>query len=158
MKSVIINLLIAVIWLLLSPMPSIQRFAVGFLLGWVVLFLFAPLLASENYIRRCVALGRFLLVFAREFVVANINVVWIVLFRDRDDLCPNFIRYSTHGMRPSEILLLTYCISLTPGSTTVEVSEDFETLILHVIDADDPHAVRGRIDAVLKNGILSFTR
>jgi len=158
MKSVVINLLIAGIWLLLSPDPSIERFAIGFLLGWVVLFLFAPLLASESYIRRGMALARFLVVFVREFVVANINVVWIVLFRSRHALNPNFIRYSTRGMRPGEILLLTYCISLTPGSTTVEVSDDFETLILHVLDANDPHAVRARIDAVLKSGILSFTR
>jgi multisubunit Na+/H+ antiporter MnhE subunit len=61
-------------------------------------------------------------------------------------------------LTPFEILLLSYCVSLTPGSTTVHVSEDFQTLVLHSLDAQDAASVRARIDQVLKRGILSFTR
>mgnify|MGYP005838239595 CR=1 FL=1 len=158
MKSFALNLLIAVIWLLLNAEPSVGVFALGFLLGFVLLALFRGVLGSGDYIRRIYALGRFLLVFAAEFLAANLNMVWIVLFRAKASLYPNFITYDVTGLKPFEILLLSYCISLTPGSTTVQVSDDFKTLVLHTLDVRDAAAVRARLDRVLKQGILSFTR
>lgn len=158
MKSFGINLLIAVIWLLLSAEPSVIAFAMGFLLGFVLLAVFQRVLGSRDYMRRVFALGRFLLVFAWEFLVANANVVWIVLLRSKESLHPNFITYDVTGLKPFEVLLLSYCISLTPGSTTVQVTDDFRTLVLHTLDADNPSVVRARLDRVLKRSILSFTR
>lgn len=158
MKSFILNLLIAVIWLLLSAEPSVASFIVGFLLGFALLAVFHPVLGSGEYARRVFAAGRFLLVFAWEFLVANASVVWAVLLRPKASLHPNFITYDVAGLRPFEILLLSYCISLTPGSTTVQVTDDFQTLVLHTLDADNPPAIRARLDRVLKRGILSFTR
>ncbi len=158
MKSFVINLLIAVIWLLLSSEPSSGVFAVGFLVGFALLGVFQSVLESPDYVRRVFALGRFLLVFAGEFLAANLNVIRTVLFRSRDSLHPNFITYDVSGLRPMEILLLSYCVSLTPGSTTVKVTDDFTTLVLHAIDADDPREVRARLDRVFRRGILSFTR
>jgi multicomponent Na+:H+ antiporter subunit E len=158
MKSFALNLLIAVIWLLLSAEPSVAVFALGFLLGFALLAVFHGVLGSGDYARRVFALGRFVLVFTWEFLVANANVVWTVLFRSKESLHPNFITYDVAGLKPFEILLLTYCISLTPGSTTVQVTDDFQTLVLHTLDVDDAPAVRARLDRVLKRGILNFTR
>jgi len=41
-----------------------------------------------------------------------------------------------------EILLLTNLISLTPGTLSVDVSEDREILTVHAMFADDPDALR----------------
>jgi multicomponent Na+:H+ antiporter subunit E len=158
MKSYTLNLLIAVVWLLLSPDPSVTVFALGFLIGFALLAVFHGVLGSRDYVRRVFALARFLLVFAWQFLAANANVVWAVLFRSRESLNPNFITYDVTDLKPFETLLLTYCISLTPGSTTVQVSDDFQTLVLHTLDADDPAAVRARLDRIMKQGILGFTR
>jgi multicomponent Na+:H+ antiporter subunit E len=57
-----------------------------------------------------------------------------------------------------EILLLSHCVSLTPGTCTVDISHDFTRLYLHVLDCPDPAAVRAGIDKTLKRGILAFTR
>jgi multisubunit Na+/H+ antiporter MnhE subunit len=115
-------------------------------------------LLLKAYVRGSLAFAWFVLVFTREFLVANVKVAWAVLFRRRAALHPNFITYDVAGLTPFEILLLSYCISLTPGTTTVQVSEDFQTLILHALDADAPDAIRAGIDRTLKRGILSFTR
>lgn len=158
MKSFALNLLIAVIWLLLSAEPSVAVFALGGLMGFALLAVFHRVLGSGDYVRRVFALGRFALVFTREFLVANATVVWTVLFRSKESLYPNFLSYDVTGLKPFEILLLSYCISLTPGSTTVKVTDDFQTLVLHTLDVDDAPAIRARLDRVLKHGILSFTR
>jgi multicomponent Na+:H+ antiporter subunit E len=158
MRSLALNLLIAVIWLLLSAEPSVTVFALGFVLGFALLAAFHRVLGSAEYARRVFALARFVVAFTWEFLVANANVVWTVLFRARESLHPNFVTYDVAGLKPIEILLLSYCISLTPGSTTVKVTDDFQTLVLHTLDVDDADAIRARLDRVLKHGILSFTR
>lgn len=158
MKSFGLNLLIATMWLLLSCAPSPTVFALGFGLGFALVAAFRPVLGNDSYVRRCVALGRFLLLFTCEFLVANAKVAWAVLFRSRESLHPNFIVYDTRGLRPAEILLLSYCVSLTPGTTTVDIAPDFSSLVLHALDADDPAAIRREIDHKLRRSILAFTR
>lgn len=158
MKSFVLNLLIAIIWLLLSTEPTPGEFALGGLLGFALLASFRRVLDSGDYVRRVLAAGRFLVVFTWEFLIANATVVRTVLFRSKESLHPNFMTYDVAGLKPFEILLLSYCISLTPGSTTVKVTDDFQTLVLHTLDVDDADATRSRLDRVLKHGILSFTR
>ncbi|MEM6465820.1 MAG: Na+/H+ antiporter subunit E, partial [Pseudomonadota bacterium] len=47
------------------------------------------------------------------------------------------------------ILLVTNLISLTPGTLSIDVSEDRKTLKIHAMFADDPEAVC----ATLKSGM-----
>lgn len=158
MRSFALNLLIAVIWLLLSREPDAFVFAIGFFMGFVLLGLFHRVIGSGDYVRRVLAFFRFLLIFTREFIVANATVAWTVLFASRESLHPNFVTYDTSKLTPGEILLLSYCITLTPGTCTIEVTPDFSTLIFHALDADDPDAIRDSIDRRLRNAILAFTR
>lgn len=153
-----LNLLIAVMWLLLSQAPSAPVFVVGYALGFALVAAFRGVIGGENYVRRSVAFIGFLLVFTREFLVANVKVAGTVLFRARESLHPNFFTYDVAGLTRHEILLLSYCISLTPGTTTVDVAPDFQTLVLHALDADQPDQARAEIDRTLKRSILAFTR
>jgi multicomponent Na+:H+ antiporter subunit E len=158
MKAFVLNLVIAVIWLLLSQQPSTGVFFIGFALGFVMIAAFSALLDGGDYPRRCLAVTRFVAMFALDFVKANLSVARTVLFQRRESLHPDFITYDLSGMRRGEILLLSYCITLTPGTTTVSVSEDFRTLVVHALDADAPEAIRRQIDRRLRQPILRFTR
>jgi multicomponent Na+:H+ antiporter subunit E len=158
MKSFGLNVAVALIWLLLSEESTPVTFGIGFVIGFVFLGVFRPILGSDHYVRAVVAFSRFLVIFSREFIVANAKVISAVLFRSKHSLHPNFITYDVGGLSRPEILLLSYCISLTPGTTTVDVAEDFRTLIIHVLDADSPDEIRAAIDRTLKDSILRFTR
>ncbi|MBM3879502.1 MAG: cation:proton antiporter [Verrucomicrobia bacterium] len=158
MNSFLLNLLLALVWLLLSDRPSASALAVGYALGFVLIVAFRPLLGSQVYVRRCLGLVAFLARFVREFLWANLKVALLVLGRSRASLHPNFLTYDVSDLKPTEILILSYCISLTPGTTTVQVSADFRTLILHAIDAGNPAAIRAEIDRTLKLPLLRFTR
>jgi multicomponent Na+:H+ antiporter subunit E len=158
MKPFAMNLLIAVLWLLLSQEPGPIDFLFGFAVGFGLLTLFRPVLRSESYIRRSLAFVRFMAVFLREFVIANMKVAYAVLFRSRESLHPNFVTYDTSKLRPNEILILSYCITLTPGTTTVDITDDFQMLVFHALDADDPNQIRASIDRRLKTAIVRFTR
>jgi multicomponent Na+:H+ antiporter subunit E len=158
MRSLLLNLLLAVIWLLLQSEPSLAGFAVGYALGFGLLLLFQPLLNSGDYTRRMLAGAAFAGVFLREFLLSCLHLVRLTLFTPVSRLRPDFIIYDVSGLTRTEILLLSHCVSLTPGTNTVDISQDFQRLYLHVLDCPDPVAVRDSIDRTLRRGILAFTR
>jgi multisubunit Na+/H+ antiporter MnhE subunit len=158
MKALTLNLVIATIWLLLSSTRTTADFFIGLGLGFAGLAAFSAVLDTGDYPRRAWALVRFALGFLREFVVANFSVARRVLFGSNATLHPDFLTYDVNGLTRGEILVLSYCITLTPGTTTVQISEDFRTLTLHALDASDPDAVRRDIDHTLKYPLLRLTR
>jgi multisubunit Na+/H+ antiporter MnhE subunit len=103
-------------------------------------------------------LAQFIQVFLREFTLANFSVARAVLFQSRETLHPNFITYDVTGLSPLETLLLSYCITLTPGTTAVDLEDEGRTLIIHALDAHDPERVRGNIDTTLRKALLRCTR
>lgn len=158
MKSLLLNLLVAVIWLLLQEAQSLRHFAFGFALGFVLLAIFRQVLGSQSYVRRMLAGLRFSWVFAKAFVSSCSELIRTILFVPVSRLRPAFIEYDVSSLTKAEILLLSHCISLTPGTNTVDVAPDFSHLKLHVLDCPDADAVRRSIDETLLQGILAFTR
>ncbi|MCX7867160.1 Na+/H+ antiporter subunit E [Limisphaera sp. VF-2] len=158
MKGLALHLILATLWLFLSPGRSLGDFYVGLLLGFCVIALFHSVLGVQAYPRKVVALARFLWGFLCEFVKANLNVAVRVLFRSASSLRPDFVNYDVAGLTPGEILVMSYCITLTPGTTTVQISEDMRTLVIHALDVENPDELRQNLDRNLKTPLLQFTR
>jgi multicomponent Na+:H+ antiporter subunit E len=158
MNSFVLNLVIAVTWLLLQVRASFPGFVVGFLIGFGLIRLFPGVLDSRDYTRRTIALAQFVMIFSKQFITACTQLLRIILFVPSRFLRPRVITYNIAGLSRFESLLLAHCITLTPGSSAVGISEDLDTLILHVLDTDDPDALRDEIDRTLKRGILAMTR
>jgi multicomponent Na+:H+ antiporter subunit E len=158
MRSLALNLIVSVIWLLLQSEPSLVSFATGYVVGFGLLYVFQPVLDSQDYTRRMLGAVRFAGLFAREFTVACLQLMRYILFVPVGRLRPEFIIYDVTGLSRLEILLLSHCISLTPGTNTVDISHDFTRLYLHVLDCPDANEVRAGIDRTLRRGILAFTR
>lgn len=158
MFSLVLNFLIAVMWLLLSTSPSLSTFTIGFLMGLAFLTVFRDVLPRDAYTKRVAGFVRFCVIFLWEFVAANLDMARVVLFESKGNLHPNFLTIDVTGLKRWEILLLTHCISLTPGSTSVEISEDFNTITVHALQAEDPAAVRNQINGTLRKAILEFSR
>lgn len=158
MRSFILNLLVATIWLLLQPAPALLDFFIGYALGFGLLVLFRPVIKSQDYVRRTLAAVAYLGVFGWEFLRSCAQLIHLALFVPAHRLRPGFIYYEVGGLSRLEILLLSHSISLTPGTNTVEISRDFRRLHLHVLDAPDAESVRRSIDENLRRGILAFTR
>ena len=158
MRALSINMLVAVIWMLLQAEVSLFHIVVGFGLGLGLLAAFPDVFGGRDYVRRVVALARFVGVFLWEFLFSCIQLLRACLFLPVSRLRPAIITYNLGGLTKLETLLLSHCISLTPGTTTVDVAPDFSHLVLHVLESEHPDQVRSRIDQRLRRGILSFTR
>lgn len=113
---------------------------------------------SHPWPLRIVGFLVYLVCFSRELVLANISLAKAVLFMKRADMAPGFLTYPLKGLNRFEILILTHTITLTPGTTSVEVAPDFSVLTVHAFDARDPEAVRASIKNGLETPLLAWTR
>lgn len=113
---------------------------------------------SRPWPQRVPGFLKFCLVFTRELVLANIEVAKVVLLRPVKSLAPDFIRYPLDGLTEMEVVILSHCITLTPGTTSVEISQDLKTLVVHALDARDPEKVCAGIKNNLERPILAWTR
>jgi len=153
-----VNLGLALLWSFLSPKPSLTTFATGFVLGFAVVAVGRRLFADSDYIGKVWAIVGFLWAFGCEFLLSNLALIRVVLFRRCDQIRPGFLTYDISVLSPVEVQILTHCISLTPGTTTVDVLEDGRTLLLHALDAGNPEMIRRSIDRRLREPLLRCTR
>lgn len=158
MKAFLINLSVAVVWLMLSDSPSILTFLCGFVLGFLILVPYAALLEGESYVRRTVGLVIFCLLFLSAFVKANLSVAYTILFVPKSKIRPQFFEYDTSDLNHFELLILSQFITLTPGTITVQIHPSEQSMIIHCVDVPDVEKMRGSIDREIKETMLRFTR
>src|SRR5262245_8009838 len=82
---------------------------------------------------------RLFLVFLREFAVSVLRVAALLL-SPRMRFTPAAFRFPLTLTDDRQITLLANMITLTPGTLTVDVTDDRSALIIHAIDCPDVEA------------------
>jgi multicomponent Na+:H+ antiporter subunit E len=158
MNLFLTNLLLAFLWGSAQGL-GLDTLAFGFVLGMGVLRLGLPLYPSQSpYFRRVFGFIRFILVFVRELVLSTISVAKAVLLKRPADLRPNLLTLDTRGLTGFEVLMLSQCITLTPGTCTVMVGPEKKWILVHALDGENAQSVRLAIEHSLKEAILRFSR
>ena len=151
------NMILALIWALLMGSIDLPNLIVGFLIGYAVLWLARPALGGTGYFRRGPQAVRFLAYFIKEIVVSNLLVAREVLtWRPRRR--PAVIAVPLDARTDAEITLLAVVVTLTPGSVSLEVSEDRSTLFVHTMFLDSPEALRQQIKDGFERRVLELLR
>lgn len=149
----LLNLLVAFAWLVLTGEFTIGNFAVGFLITYIILWLTQQSRLVSGYVRRITLLIRFLGFFLKELVVSSLRVVYQVLM-PRLNLRPAVVAVPLDVTSDAGITLLGNLITLTPGTLTLDVSTDRRVMYIHVIDLDDVEAFRASIKQGFERRIL----
>ena len=97
------------------------------------------------------------LLFLYELLLSGLRVARLVL-SPRMDLKPGIFAYRLKVDRNFEITLLANLITLTPGTLSVDVSDDRKTLFVHAIDCSDPERTRREIADGFERKILEAFR
>jgi len=97
-----------------------------------------------------VALLRFMTVFARSLVAANLDVVRTVVAKR--SLQPSIVRVPMRVSTRTETTLLVSAVTFTPGTVGIEIVGDY--LYVHILDLRDEDAFRREVD-VLETGIIA---
>lgn len=154
----IVHMLVALVWLFLSGNTSLGNFFLAIVLTFILLALFRKPLHCEHYIRRSLAFGAFLRALIFDIVASNLRITRVVLQRDAARIEGSFVHYNVGGLTEFEVLILSLCIGLSPGTMVADRSDDRSELILHVFAAGSDEEIRRKLDSTLKKDILSFTR
>lgn len=137
-------LLLTLSWLAVTGSVSLPNVVLGLLLAAAVLFVLRERMPARAapIVVRPLALARLAGLFLYELVLSAWRVAVVVL-SPRMDLRPGIFAYPLTVDRDFEIALLANLITLTPGTLSVDVSDDRRTLFVHALDcADKDAAVR----------------
>lgn len=134
------SILLALAWAALQGEISLANLLAGYVIGYVILTLLGkggvmpPTLVSRT--ARAFRLAGF---FVHELVLSNIRVALDVL-RPGSRIRPAVVAIPLDVTGDGEILLLSMLINITPGSVTIDLSDDRRTLyvhLMHVTSADE---------------------
>jgi multicomponent Na+:H+ antiporter subunit E len=139
------SILLALAWAALQGEITSTNLITGYVVAYVILALLAKgrVLPGVLMSRTRHAAG-LLVFFVRELAVANVKVAIDVL-RPHTTIRPAVIGVPLDITSDSEILLLSMLINITPGSVTIDLSEDRRTLYVHVMHMTTVEASRREI-------------
>jgi multicomponent Na+:H+ antiporter subunit E len=131
-------ILLVAIWLMMAGKLDTAELFTGSLVSLLIVFLAAPRFTFLDDIKFTrdmpLYLIKFVFVFVRALIEANIDMARRVLSPSLP-IYPAVVEVHTELRSSLGKLLLANCITLTPGTLTIDVVED--TLRIHWIDARD---------------------
>ena len=143
----LLNLLLSIAWVALTGQYEAGNFAVGFILGFLVLRLTQHSPAAVRYVFQLRLLLFFIGFFLKELVLSSWRVVLLVL-SPQMKMHPAVVASPLDVTSDAAITLLGNLITLTPGTLTLDVSTDLSTMYVHAMNVEDVEAFR----AGIKNG------
>lgn len=146
MRFIVVNLLLTLVWAFVTGSFTLHNLALGFAIGAMSLLLVREQLpASLNRVRP-IKLLLLAGLFFKELTLSAIKVAVMVL-RPNMRLRPGIFAYPLTITRDFEITLLANLITLTPGTLSVDVSDDRKMLYVHALSCHDPAAERRAISS-----------
>jgi multicomponent Na+:H+ antiporter subunit E len=137
--------LLALAWVALTGDVSPGSVLFGLILGGVAIGVAAPLGPYPLFAQvRPFKAASLLLYLLGQIVVANLKVAAAVL-GPRRLLRPALVAVPLDVERDDQIAVLSNMISLTPGTLSLDVSEDRKTLFVHAMSASSPDDLRREI-------------
>jgi multicomponent Na+:H+ antiporter subunit E len=130
---------------------------VGFALGFIVVVFAQRAVGSTNYGRKVVLVVRFALFFIYELFKANLRVAYDVITPSQY-MRPGVVAIPLSVETDTEITLLANLISLTPGTLSLDVSDDKSVLYIHAMFVDDPDELRHEIKAGFERRVIEVLR
>lgn len=151
------NVLLALLWAALTGSVSLTTLFFGFLVGFGVLYILDREPESRAYFRTTRLAVAFVLYFIKEMIVSSARVAYDVVTPE-DYARPGVIGIPLEARTDLEITLLANLISLTPGTLSLDVSEDRRTLYIHAMFIDKPDDLRREIKDGLERRLLDILR
>jgi multicomponent Na+:H+ antiporter subunit E len=157
MSALVWNLILAFVWVAMTANLTPGNLFAGFLLGYVVLLFSHRVVARSSYYRKFFDLVRFLLFFVWEMILANLRVAHDVVTPTLYTR-PGIVAIPLEARTDDEITLLANVISLTPGTLSLDVSDDRKVLYIHAMFIDDEQKLRDEIKNGFERRLLDVLR
>ena len=158
MSRYVLGLLFVVIWLAISGSLTIANTLLGALVAILSLSVVRhQLTVAETHWPRVPAIASLALLFLKELALSAWTVAMLAI-RPRLVLKPGIFAYPLRVTSDFEITLLANLITLTPGTLSVDVSDDRATLYVHALDCSDVEATKRSIADGFEKKIMEAFR
>ena len=153
-----LNLLFTLAWIAITGEPTFGNFVFGFVLSFLMLYFvqrtIEPRERALRYFRRVFATIDIFGYFVWTVITANLRMM-IAVLTPTSRLQPAIVSIPLDIENPIAITLLANWITLTPGTLSLDVSDDFDTLFVHTIDGGkDIEAFRTEIKEQFEKRIM----
>ena len=146
-QQFLLNLILTVIWVFLTGSMAFVNFIFGFILSFLVLWLISRSTGKNKYFYIAPRVIGFVFYFLYELFKANLQVAADVI-TPKFYMKPGIVEVPLDAKSDLEITLLANIISLTPGTLSLDVSDDKKVLFVHAMYIDD----KAKFIAGIKNG------
>ncbi|MBP1968741.1 multicomponent Na+:H+ antiporter subunit E [Virgibacillus natechei] len=155
--QILLNIVIAVIWTFLQNSYTGIDFLVGYVIGIFILLVLRRFLLFDFYFNRVWAIIKLTLLFIYKLLAANLDMIKIVLSL-KLDIKPGIVAVPTKLETEWELTLLASLISLTPGTLSMDFSDDNKIIYIHAIDVPDKEAMINEIQNSFEHAIMEVTK
>ncbi|MGA1529284.1 MAG: Na+/H+ antiporter subunit E [Kiritimatiellia bacterium] len=135
------NILLALLWAMMTGGISLINLLVGFFVGYLILGSIHGSSGTSSYFTKVPQTIRFILYFILELLISSVRVAYDVV-TPTYYMKPGIIAIPMDAKTDIEITMLANLITLTPGTLSLDVSFDRKTLYIHSMFVSDPEKVR----------------
>ncbi|WP_042146058.1 Na+/H+ antiporter subunit E [Paucisalibacillus sp. EB02] len=155
--QILINIIIALMWMFLSESYTFASFIAGYIWGLLLVLLLNRFIPGRFYGIRVVKIIKLILIFIRELVLSNLSILKLI-YTPKPEIEPGIFALPLEVKSNWEVTLLAHLISLTPGTLSVAVSDNNDTLFIHAMDIDEVDQSIQEIKDSFEKAILEVTR
>lgn len=153
----LMNLILTIVWVFLTGSMAMVNFIFGFVLSFLVLWLISRNEKSRKYYKILPRVFLFIFFFLYELLKANIQVAADVI-TPKFYMKPGIVRVPLDAKTNLEITSLANLISLTPGTLSLDVSDDKKVLYVHAMYVDDKEEFINKIKNGFEKKLLAIMR
>lgn len=158
MTYFLLNIILAFVWAAVNGTLTGTSLLIGFVVGYFVLALARPLFGTSHYMRQAWLVPRFILFFLWELVKSSVRVAYEVI-TPRYNMRPGIVAIPLDVESDVAIALLANFITLTPGTLSLDVSDDKQVLYIHAMYIDsDVEAVRREIKETIERRVMEIVK
>ncbi len=153
-----LNILLTIIWAGLIGTFDLPTLVSGFLVSYGFLFvIYRSRGSSSAYFSKPPKILSFILYYLKELLKSNLIVGYDIL-TPTHHMKPGVVALELRAETDLEITLLANLITMTPGTLSLDVSNDRKTLYVHAMYIHDVEALRADIRDNLERRVLEILR
>lgn len=153
------NLLLAIIWAIAIGSFTLPSLVAGLVLGYLSLFFCRRVLGESNYFGKVPQVLGFIIFYIQQVILSNLRVAYDIL-TPTHYMRPGVVAVPLDAKTDMEITLFANLMTLTPGTLSLDLSEDRTILYVHTmyIDDNDFELTRRLIKEGLERRVLEVLR
>ncbi|MDN7247212.1 Na+/H+ antiporter subunit E [Planococcus shenhongbingii] len=155
--QILLNFFLAGVWMFMTNAFTPTGFAIGFIVGLLLIILMRRFFSYRLYTSRVWAVISLFFLFLKELVLSSFSVFMLVI-QPRLNIRPAIFELETELKHDWEVTLLSALITLTPGTLVVGISDDQKRLYIHAIDFEDIDDAVSSIKNTFERAILEVSR